>query len=308
MDVDTFLTELYVMVDDYCKAHVAPRVAPGPAPSLTESEIATLAIFSQWGRFASQRDFYRYADKQLRPFFPTLPARSQLNRLIRMASTTLIGFGLHIAYQMLRPDDIYETLDTMGCRTRNAKRRGGGWLPGLANIGYCNRLGWYEGFNIITASTRRGLITGFGIAPASTKEQPFAETFLAARACQHPRLPEVGQPFSDWYVADNGFCGHERHMRWARDYGAVVIAPPQRHKARNPWPKHLRRWHASIRQIVETTHEKLLCAFRLDRDRPHDLYGFRARLAASISLHNFCIWLNQRLGRNWLAFAGLVDF
>ena len=57
-----------------------------------------------------------------------------------------------------------------------------------------------------------------------------------------------------------------------------------------------------------TVHDKMLNAFRLDRDRPHDLHGFRARLAATVSLHNFCIWLNLQLGRNRLAFAELLDW
>jgi len=30
-------------------------------------------------------------------------------------------------------------------------------------------------------------------------------------------------------------------------------------------------------------------------------------LAAKAALHNFCIWLNQRLGRPNLAFADLID-
>lgn len=308
MDVDTFLTELYVMVDDYCKAKVAPRKAPGPAPSLSQSEVVTLAIFAQWNLFQSERDFYRYADRHLRPFFPKMPDRSQLNRLVRAATATLIGFGLYLARQMESADDIFEVLDTMGLRTRHYKRRGSGWLAGLANFGYCNRLGYYEGFNVITSSKPTGVISGFGMAPASTKEQPFAETFLAARTCQHPRLPGVGQPLTGWYVADNGFCGRERHLHWAVDYDAIVITPPQRHKARHPWPKRLRRWHAGIRQIAETVHEKLINAFRLDRDRAHDLQGFRARLAATVSLHNFCIWLNLTLGRNRLEFADLLDW
>jgi hypothetical protein len=32
---------------------------------------------------------------------------------------------------------------------RDAKRRGASWLPGLADIGWSNRLGWYEGFHLL---------------------------------------------------------------------------------------------------------------------------------------------------------------
>jgi hypothetical protein len=43
-----------------------------------------------------------------------------------------------------------------------------------------------------------------------------------------------------------------------------------------------------------------------DRERPHELSGLQARLVAKIALHNFCIWVNDQLGRPRLAFADLV--
>jgi hypothetical protein len=82
LDVDTFLITLYVMVDDFCQSHSSKR-RPGPDASLSPSEIITLAIFARWARFTSERDFYRYADTKLRDAFPTLPDRSQFNRLVR---------------------------------------------------------------------------------------------------------------------------------------------------------------------------------------------------------------------------------
>jgi hypothetical protein len=54
--------------------------------------------------------------------------------------------------------------------------------------------------------------------------------------------------------------------------------------------------------------EKRTHTFRRDRERPHDLSGFQARLVAKIALHNFCIWLNEQLGRPRLAFTNLVDW
>ena len=49
---------------------------------------------------------------------------------------------------------------------------------------------------------------------------------------------------------------------------------------------------AGIRQIVETVYDKLFNIFGLHRERPHELSGLRARLAARMALHNFCIRLN----------------
>jgi hypothetical protein len=44
LGVDTFLTTLYVIVDDFCHSH-PPKRNPGPEASLSESEVITLAIF-----------------------------------------------------------------------------------------------------------------------------------------------------------------------------------------------------------------------------------------------------------------------
>lgn len=308
MDLDTFVTTVYVMVDDYCKAErIAWAKSPGPAPSLAVSEVLSLVLLSRWSRFSSDRAFYRFALRELRTAFPGLPNYSQFNRLMRASSQWLIGFSQVLLVSLQAQACVYEALDTMGCATRNAKRRGEGWLAGEANLGYSNRLGWYEGLNVMTSVTPEGFITGFGSAPASTKEQPYAETFLALRALKSPRLPEVGYPAHGTYLTDNGFCGKDNHQRWWQCYAAQVISPPQRSHAR-PWSKAWRRWLAGLRQIVETVHEKLLFAFRLERERPHHLQGFRSRLTASVALHNFCMWLNIQLGRPKLAFADLIDW
>jgi hypothetical protein len=58
LDVDTFLTALYVIADDFCQSR-RPKKRPGPEASLSESEVITLAVFARWSRFASERDFYR---------------------------------------------------------------------------------------------------------------------------------------------------------------------------------------------------------------------------------------------------------
>jgi hypothetical protein len=305
VDVDTFLTTLYVMTDDFCKTSLPPEPHPGPQTALSRSEVVTLAMFGQWQSFGSERGFYRYAQRHLRAAFPALPTREQFNRQVRQQHTALVAFFLHLVRLLAAQRCAYEALDSSGVPTRDAKRRGAGWLPGLADIGWSNRLGWYEGFHVLLAVNPWGMITGFGFGPASTKDQPLAETFFALRRSSHPGLASVGLPACGPYVVDKGFEGHALHQTWWRAYGAQVICPPKRN-SQVPWPKRLRRWLAGVRQIVETVYEKLWHTFRLDRERPHDLSGFQARLAAKIALHNFCIWLNEQLGRPRLAFGNLV--
>jgi hypothetical protein len=310
LDVDTFLTALYVMVDDFCHSH-PPKKRPGPKASLSDSEVITLAIFARWDRFCGERDFYRYARERLHDAFPTLPDRSQSNRLVRSCAGLIEEVALHLGLMPnvranTRDVACYEALDTSAMPVRDAKRRGEGWLAGYADIGWSNSLGWYEGFRLIVAVDPKGVITGF--ACASTKDQPLAETFFALRARPDPRLGSAGSVASGPYVVYKGFEGEDNHRRWLDHYGAQVICPPKRSAHKRSWPKRLRRWAASIRQIVESVYEKLHATFGLRAERPHELQGMRARLASRVALHIFCIRLNDQLGRPRLAFADLLGW
>jgi hypothetical protein len=307
VDIETFLTCLFVLVDDFCLAHPLP-FQPGPDWKLSASEAITLLIFGQWARFRSERDFYRFARQKLCSAFPNLPSRPQLNRQWQALHDQACAFLIYLADLLGAQEAPYEALDLAPIVVRDAKRRGTGWLAGEADIGKSNRLGWYEGLKMPLAVTPKGVITGFGVAPASAKEQPIAETFFYLRAHPTPRFASVGHTSRGrYYPTDKGFEGRENRQRWEEAYGARVIHAPK-HNSRRPWPKALRRRLAGIRQIVETVVDKLLNTFRLDRERPHSLQGLRTRLAAKVSLHNFCIWLNRQLGRPDLAFADLLGW
>jgi hypothetical protein len=308
VDVDTFLTTLYVIVDDFCQSHLPKeRHRPGPNASLSSSEVVTLAIFARWSHFGSERDFYRYAIRHLRGAFPTLPDRSQFNRSVRSCVGLIEAVALHLAEVMEAHRCPYEALDSSAMPIRDAKRRGSGWLAGYADIGWSNRLGWYEGFRLLMAVNPVGVVTGFGFGPASSTDQQAGETLFAVRHRPNRRLTSVGRASQGPYIADKGFEGADNHRRWLDHYGAQLIHPPKRNSSR-PWSKRVRRWVAGIRQIVESVYDKLFNTFGLYRERPHEMRGLRARLAARIGLHNFCIWLNERLGRPRLAFADLLGW
>jgi hypothetical protein len=325
LDVDTFLTTLYVTADEFSQTHrgaLPPEARPGPAAALSRSEVLTLALMGQWRRFESERAFYRYAARRWRPYFPTLPRRSQFNRLVRRERVAIAAFGRHLAR---RPevrtwrDGGYEALDGPAAPVRQVKRRGHGWFAGQADRGWSNHLGWYHGFHVLAGVTPGGAISGFGVGPARANERPLAETFFAARRTPQPRLPWVGHPVAPttvYYAADTGFEGDAAHRRWAAGYGAGVVSPPKRSAAadspgsrpKRQWPRRWRRWLAGLRQIVETVFAKLHHTFRLLDERPHDLTGVFARLAAKVALHNFCLYLNSTRGRPRLAFSDLIDW
>lgn len=310
LDTPTFLLELYVMADDFCQCCLEPEVRPGPPASLTRSEVITLALFSQWQRFRSERDFYRFAQAHLRAFFPRLPHRTQFNRLLRRHHKALVAFFRYGVQQLqAQPgyDFTYEALDASAVPTRDAKRRGNGWLFDQAKIGWSNRLGWFEGFHLLLSVNPQGAITGFCFGSGNVKDHVLAEDFFCLRHKEHPRCQSVGQPAHGFYVTDRGFESEANQQRWQQDYQARVLCPPKRNaRPERTWPKSLRQWVAGIRQVVESVNAKLHHTFGLDRERPHDLSGFSARLTAKVALHNFCITYNRHSQRPPLAFADLL--
>jgi len=227
MDLDTFLTTLYVMVDDFCQSELEPeRPKPGPQASLSRSEVITLALFGQWVQFKSERAFARYAHHHLREAFPQLPDRSQFNRLQRNHRDAITAFALFLVQLLQAQHTAYEVLDSTAAVTRDAKRRGLGWLAGQADIGWSNRIGWYEGFHLLLCVTAQGVITGFGFGSASTHDQHLAATLFAARHTPSPRLPSVGLPAHGSYVADKGFAGERPRRRWHEQYQVDLVTPP----------------------------------------------------------------------------------
>jgi hypothetical protein len=306
-DPETFLVELYVLVDEFGKSLPPPRCRPGPSPSLWPSEVVTLALYSQWARFRSERDFYRFANARLRPYFPRLPSRPQLNRLLRQQQSALTAFALWLAQRLGAAMAPYEVLDGTAVPTRNAKRRGRGWLVGLADIGKCLRRGWIYGLRLLVCTTPAGIISGWGVGPASSNDRALAETLFAGRATPLPRLASVGTPASGIYVADAGFAGQACEAHWETAFHVRLVAPSLA-RAVPAWTACEQRWLAGRRQIVESVIARLQQAFRLDAERPHGLDGVLARLAAKVGLHNVCLWLNRQHGRPDLALADLVGW
>src|SRR5688572_7510805 len=146
----------------------------GPAPALTRSEAVTLALFGQWGRFTSERDVSRYADRRLRGAFPRLPDRTQLNRKSRRERDAIVAVGHAVADRLGARAGEYEVLDATAAPVRTAKRSGSGWLAGPAALGRSSRLGWFEGFAVLIAASPDGVITGHGFGPGNTKDQTLA--------------------------------------------------------------------------------------------------------------------------------------
>lgn len=305
LDPETCLTALDVDVDTFCKATLPRERHQGRPPALARSEVVALAIFGQWAHFLSERDFYRWAERHLRPLFPTLPHRTQFNRLQRQHQAAMTAFALWLGQQLAHLEEAYEVIDGTGIATRNSKRRGTPWLAETeANVGRCSRLGFFAGIRLVLCVTAAGAVTGWMSGPAATGERALATALFAERAAPSPGS-SAGVPVASCSIADMGCSGRECQQQWERDAAATVSSPPQP-QSKDAWTDDEKQAHARERQIIAGVIGRMLHFFRLEHERPHTLAGFGARLAAQVGLHNVGIWFNRQQGQPDLAIADLI--
>jgi hypothetical protein len=262
MDLDSFLVSLYVLVDDWWKLdHASEQPKTGRPALLSDPEVITLAILAQWPRFRSERDFWRFAQVHLRPYFPRLCSQSQLNRRLRALAPELRLLQRALAEELSEPSAVYRVLDTTLIpaivRVRASRK---GLFAGQASFGRsASKTEWVYGFKVALVVDPEGIITAFGLAPAASDERPIGEALLASD--RHGA-----------YLADKGFAGIEWERLWMEIYGALVAATPK-DNSRRAWSKADRRWASGKRQIIEGVIYQLKDSFSLERHRAKTLGG-----------------------------------
>ena len=102
IDVDTFLTTLYCIVDDVYRAQFAPckPVRRGAKPAMTDSEVLTVALLGQWNTHNSERWMGAYVAHHWRGYFPRCLRQSAFNTRVRDVAGVLLRLGPVIQQQL----------------------------------------------------------------------------------------------------------------------------------------------------------------------------------------------------------------
>jgi transposase len=321
LDLETFLTTLYVMVDDLYQERVRPQMAAqgGPTPELSDGEVLCLGLASQWRTgvpWKTERHFVRYALKHLRRLFPGMTSQSAFNRRLRRLWGAYIVIQQAVAEQLCTSQDC-EIMDCVPVPVaRGARSFHPGWLADIARIGKGGNDRYFYGLHLLLVVSRSGAATGWTLAAGNVQDRWLAELLLSTRAgAPQLRGPRNGpQPPTEWVgpvqscglarhcpiLADLGYDGEAWYRHWIEDYRAQILTPPERerHKAR--------QWFSSLRQVVETAFSSLCDSFGLQFPRAHTRWGLLTRLAAKLAAYNLGILINRIYGRPDLAFATLI--
>ena len=154
LDLETFLTLLYVMTDDLYVSVVLPQLpaSGGPEPKLSDSEVLCLGLAAQWRSgvaWKTERGFVRYALKHLRPYFPGMTSQSAFNRRLRRL------WGAFILIQQAIVDQLWsaQECEIMDCApvpvARGVRAFHPGWLADIARIGKGGNDRYFYGLHLI---------------------------------------------------------------------------------------------------------------------------------------------------------------
>jgi hypothetical protein len=335
MDLDTFLTTVYVKVDDWYKANWAERLKRkrGRRASLSDSEVLTLALVGQWRvgvPWQSERGLVRFMQQQGRGWFPQMLGRSGFNQRVRNLWAVFIQLQQAIAHWLEPQGSLYECVDCVplpACSLAQSRRERGHWWWWSRYGHGGTRGGSYFGDQVVMSASPNGVVSGWLVGDAMLDDRWLLQALLRLRARQvaltcppasasgkyRHLLPPASLPLpaiaagpalSDHYLADGGFGGERWHRIW-RTCGVCVLAPPP-NNAPDRWTNRLHTWHRRYRQPIETAFAHLTTVFSFAHLQTHSRWGQLTALAAMFAAYNLGLWLNQLLGRPLHALATLI--
>jgi hypothetical protein len=339
MDIETFFTELYVIVDDCYKAHMAGKIEKhaGAVARLSDSEVLTIALAGQWRvgvPWASERGTVRWVRTHGRRMFPQMLERSAFNERVRWLWGAFIILQQVVGHALSSAQDIYECVDSVplpAFSNGQACRESGHWLWESRTGHGGTQGGFYSGDQVLASVTATGVVTGWLVANADIDERWLVAVFLSARQgsptlsgpgrdphqarsrCLAPPLGHIGalqavgcaqdRP----YLADRGFNSGRWQRHWQVNYGATMLSvPPHNDPHRADWSRQDCLWLASHRQIIDTTFGFLAEVFGWQKLQAHSRWGQYARIAAKFAAYHIGLFLNRCLGRPLHALATLI--
>ena len=331
LDLDTFLVTVYCVIDDLSHETFAAHkpVRPGAEPEMSESEVLTVVVLTQWQQSRSESAFLDYVRQHWRVYFPRVLSQSAFNRRARDLLGVRCALGPALSRrldQTLGSAPPKEVLDTVPVPLLRRCRGDQHHLFGLeAAIGQGGSdKDWYYGVSLLGAITPRGLIAGFVLGPANTQERWLAEALVRWR--QTPTAPSpsaadlrpvlgprhkrggrvgpsgplaprqgVGTARGAPYLADLGLAGQAWQRHWGQDDGARVLTKAD--DAQGADAQGAARWVASLRQVVETVFHTLGERFGLTFPRARTYWGLLTRLGAKIAAFNLAVYVNHLFNR-----------
>jgi hypothetical protein len=286
-DLDSLLTALYVLVDDFLPA----RRGAGRRPRITDAELITLAVAQILLQCHSERRFLRLARRRLSHLFPYIPKQSGYNKRLRALAPRICLLINHLARISPSFNDRLRLLDSTpvpcGASRETVKRSE---LAGWAAYGYCaSHSRYFWGLRLYLLCAPDGMPVYFALAPANEGERE-----VAAGMLEHARKEGLLQG-GETILADKGFAGQEFEEIVAA-LGAQLVRPDR--KGEQPRFGKL----GGMRQWIESVYQTTKSQLSLEDHGGHIPAGVWARVCQRVLALAVGVW------HSWLLWeAGEID-
>lgn len=286
-DLDSLLTALYVLVDDFLPA----RRGAGRRPKITDAELITLAVAQIMLDCHSERRFLRLARQRLGHLFPYIPKQPGYNKRIRSLAPRICLVINQLARISPSFTGRLRLLDSTpvpcGASRQTVKRSE---LAGWAAYGYCaSHSRYFWGLRLYLLCAPDGMPICFALAPANESEREVAAAML--ERARKEGLLQGGEIIA----ADKGFAGAEFEEIVAC-LDATLIRPDR--KGEQPRFGSL----GGTRQWIESVYDTAKGQLSLEAHGGHIPYGVWARICQRVLALAAGVW------HNWLLWeAGKID-
>lgn len=289
MELTTFLTTVFCLIDDWLAGQPHPLRQRGPQPTLADSEVLTIECVGGFLGIDTDSGLYHYFRRHWADWFPGLRRIHRTTFTRQAANLWAVKQRLHqhlLAQVGCDPAvSIVDSAAVPVCRFARAYR--------------CRRLrevaGWgydevarqaYLGLRAHLRVCWPGVVADGRLAPANVSDLAVGEELLAGVA--------------GWVLADRNY-GSPRLAAQLSVQGGWLLAPPRGTRRQRPPP-----WLVGKRRRVETVIGQLVGRYQLRRVWARDGWHLWSRWLRKLLSHTIAVLLCQRSGLPPLRFAQLV--
>lgn len=290
MDLSTFITAVFCLVDDQLKERrIRQR---GPAPKLSDSEVLTIEIIGEFLGLDTDEAIFGYFRRHYGEWFPAL---GEVHRTTFSRQAANLWKVKEDLWQKLLADtphdptfalaDSFPLPACLFARAYRCKR-----FRGEAAFGNDTLLKQtFYGFRVHMRVCWPGVITHLSVAPANAHE-----------LCV---LPEIAEGTSGLLVGDRNYHSPKTKEKLA-GMGIKLLAPYSS-KKRDPNPKRS-AFLSRLRYRIDTVFSQLTERYSIKRVWAKDLWHLTSRVLRKVLSHTVAFLLNHRLGNQPLQLSKLL--
>ena len=300
MDLETFITAVFCLTDDFLAAFTQARPQKlrqrGPRPTLADGEVLTIELAGEFLGIPTDQGLYRYFRRHHGRLFPALTRVHRTTFTRQAANLWAVTHALwqhRTAWLVPAPQlHLIDSAPVPVCR--------------LARAPWCRRLREVatDGYDAVARQTCYGLlahlrvawpgiITGLDLAPGHGSDMAMA--------------PEVLVDVCGWALGDRA----DWSPYWSPDvreegrrHGLALLAPyRKKSQETHPWP----RWLVHTRRRIETVLAPLVERFHLARVWARDRRHLSARMLRKVLSHTTAVLLCLAHGLEPLHFDALLE-